>query len=99
MDMKAYQEELKKKRVPWSHFASLLNCFKKDPRVFLVTDDDSKNCVKNYQMTLDDMITFWDGGVEGSDLRLQMLDNLTDASKLEIYEQVHSVSWTIKRIA
>lgn len=99
MDMTAYQNEIKKKRVPWNHFDRLLNCFKNDKRIFLITDDDKKNCVKNYQMTMENIISFWDGGIEGADLRLTMLDIMEAASKLEIYEQTHEACWSIKRIA
>lgn len=89
----------KTKRVPWNHFDRLLNCFLKDPRVFLVTDDDEENMVKNYSMTMSDMINFWEGGIESPDLRLTMLDILEASSKLEIYGETHEACWTIKRIA
>ncbi len=99
MNMMEYQKEIKKKRVPWSHFDRLLNCFRKDTRIFRISDDDKANVIQNVEMSMSNMIDFWDGGIEDANTRLMMLDILEAASKLEIYDKTKEAGWSIKRIS
>jgi hypothetical protein len=89
----------KHKRIPWSHFDRLLDCFQNDTRIFLISDDDKENAVQKYSMTMADIINFWDGGIEDSVTRLTMLDIMSAARRLQINEQTNEACWNIKRIS
>lgn len=89
----------KTKRVPWNQFDSLLNCFRKDTRLFIVTEKDSGGDAHNHEMSMENIIDFWDGGIAHVKDRSNMILILEAASKLEIYDTVTELGWTIKRVA
>lgn len=88
----------KKKRVPWNDFDALLNCFKNDRRQFLV-NDTGRSVTGNHPMDLNDMISFWDGGIATTRDRKTMLEILTVASNLAVGQTSRSTLWKIKRVS
>lgn len=90
----------KKKRVSWDQFNTLMNCFSNDPRLFIVTETDSEGVARDHQMSMDDLINFWDGGIACNQDRINMLSVLEAANSLQSRGQKKEViGWTIKRIA